>query len=399
MAKKTQSHKSYWPWWRWILIGLNTIALIISVILGWHYLKGGSITGCSGGSSCEQVLNSRWSTIAGTFPICGLAIGTYLALLVTGFFIGPDSDSSIRRLAWSVMLILCGAIVGSAIWFIIVQKWFIGSFCLYCMTIHITGLILSSLICWRAFMEFKHDPPTVNFQRFKTMGLASIGLIMAGGIAVCQTSITSRANFSSGHAENYLSPIDYRTAPMVGNGNASYKVMMLFDYKCPHCQKVHAMLNEVVKQYDDKLAFVLCPTPLNTQCNPYIPQDVEEFKNSCDLAKIGLAVWKVSHEAFYVFDSWMFRDEQGNTWQPRDLPAAKAKAVALIGLSKFDAAESDPWIQEYIQNCTQWYGQTIRNGKGGVPKLVFGTRWVIPEPKDVNDLTMILQKSLALPKP
>ena len=45
------------------------------------------------------------------------------------------------------------------------------------------------------------------------------------------------------------------------------------------------------------------------------------------------------------------------------------------------------------------YGQTIRNGQGGVPKLLFGTRWVIPEPKDVHDLTMILEKTLALPKP
>ena len=381
------------------MTALNIIALVLSAVLSWHYMHGGSMPGCGGGSPCEQVLNSRWSTIAGAVPVSGLATGAYLTLLVAVFFTGPGSDSSIRRLAWSVMLLLCGAIAGGAIWFIIVQKWFIGSFCRYCMTIHITGLLLSTLICWRAFIAFKHDPPTGNFQRFKTIGFAGIGLILAGGIAVGQISFTAPANFGTGHTENKLSTINYQTAPILGNRNAPYKVTMLFDYKCPHCQKIHSMLKEVVKQYNDKLALVLCPTPLETQCNPYIPQDIEAFENSCDLAKTGLAVWKASHEAFYVFDRWMFRNESGNVWQPRDLQAARAKAVELIGQSRFDAAGSDPWIQEYIRNCIEEYGLTMLNGKGGVPKLVFGTRWVTPEPKDANDLTMILQKTLALPKP
>jgi protein-disulfide isomerase len=345
------------------------------------------------------VLNSRWSAIGGTFPVSGLAIGAYLALLVAGFFTGPHSDAALRRLAWSVMLVLSGAIAGSAIWFIIVQQWFIGSFCRYCITTHITGLLLSALICWRAFIAFRHDPPTLNFQRFKTMGLAGAGLILAGGMAVSQISFTLPANSGTGDAAINLFPIDYRTAPMIGDRNALYKVIMLFDYNCPHCQKIHAMLKHVVKQYGNKLAFVLCPTPLNTQCNPYIPQDIAAFKNSCDLAKIGLAVWKASHDAFDVFDSWMFRDEPGSAWQPRGLPAARAKAVELIGQSDFDKAASDPWMHEYLQQCVQRYEQTTRNGKGGVPKLVFGTRWVIPEPNDVNDLIMILQKTLALPEP
>jgi uncharacterized membrane protein/protein-disulfide isomerase len=388
-----------WPWWRWILTGLNIVALVLTVILAWHYLKGGSMAGCSGESPCEEVLNSRWSTITGAFPISGLAISAYLALLVAGLFIGLDSDTPIRRIAWSAMLILSGAITGSAIWFTIVQKWFIGSFCLYCMTTHITGLLLSALIYWRAFTRFRHDPPNINFQRLKTIGLAGIGLLLSAGLAVFQISFTSSANLSIGQAGNNLSFTKYETAPMIGNRDATYKVTMLFDYNCPHCQKIHIMLNEVVKQYHDKLAFVLCPTPLNSQCNRYIPRDAEAFKNSCDLARISLAVWKAVPEAFNVFDSWMFRDDSVKPWRPRDLAAAKAKAVELIGEAKVSAASDDSWIQEYLQNCVQIYGQTARNGKGGVPKLVFGTRWVIPEPKDVNDLITILQEALAVPKP
>jgi hypothetical protein len=45
------------------------------------------------------------------------------------------------------------------------------------------------------------------------------------------------------------------------------------------------------------------------------------------------------------------------------------------------------------------YGQTIQSGKGGVPKLIFGSYWVIPQRGNAVDFVMILQKSLAVPKP
>ncbi len=63
-----------WPWWRWILTGLSTLALVLSAYLGWHYLVGGSMIGCGGESSCDQVLNSRWSAIGGILPVSGLAL-------------------------------------------------------------------------------------------------------------------------------------------------------------------------------------------------------------------------------------------------------------------------------------------------------------------------------------
>jgi hypothetical protein len=36
---------------------------------------------------------------------------------------------------------------------------------------------------------------------------------------------------------------------------------------------------------------------------------------------------------------------------------------------------------------------------GGIPKLVFGSHWVIPEPYNADELGVIIQKSLAMPRP
>ncbi len=389
-----------WPRWRWILMGLNLLALVLSIILSWHYLVGGSMIGCGGGSPCDQVLNSRWSIIAGILPVSGLAVGVYLAMLVASFFIGPATEAPIRRLAWCVMLILVGSVAGGAIWFTILQKWVIGAFCPYCMTTHITGLLLAVLIIWRAIKEFDNHSNDIPFIRpLPSLGLVLVGLVLAGILAACQVGFTPSSVYRDGESQENLPAIDYHAAPMVGSPDAPYVITLLFDYQCTHCQKIYLMLNEAIRRYSGKLAFALCPAPLSTKCNPYIPPDADAFKNSCELARIGLAVWVARREAFPAFENWMFTFESGDSWYPRSLETARAKAVELVGQAKFDTAWTDPWIGRYMETGIRIYGQTIQSGKGGIPKLIFGSRWVIPEPDNADDLIMILQNSLAVPGP
>jgi uncharacterized membrane protein len=415
---KEKTHiKQSLPKWRLILTGLNLLALALSIILSWHYLAGGQMVGCGGGSPCDKVLNSQWSVIAGMIPVSSLAVGAYFALLVAGFYIGTTTETAIRRMAWSVILILVGSIAGSAIWFTILQKWFIGAFCPYCMTTHITGFLLSVLVIWRATREIgnnikegskkgtgkvkniSQDTKIYLIRPLYIVGLVFIGLVITGMLAVYQINFTPSALYSKSESQYKLPTIDYHSVPMVGSPDAPYIVTLLFDYQCSHCQRMHFMLDEAIRTYKGKLAFALCPTPLNTQCNPYVTGNAEAFKNSCELAKIGLAVWLAHREAFPAFESWMFTFESGDLWRPRNLRTAKEKAVELVGQLKLDEALANPWIEQYMQKCIQIYGQTIVNGKGGVPKLIFKSGWVIPEPINAEDLIRILQKSLGVPMP
>jgi uncharacterized membrane protein len=431
----TRSRRS-WPWWRLLLIGLSALALVLSIYLGWHYLVGGSMIGCGGGSPCDQVLGSRWSAIAGVLPVSGLAAGAYLAILVASLFIGPATAAPDRRLAWGAMLILAGAAAGSAVWFTIVQTWIVGAFCPYCMATHIAGLLLAALVIWKAPVQFDHDlidAALTNPARAPNSRIASphepnaemgaeiatpvqavspasrrvmwrlplIGLALAALLAACQISVTPPAVYRGGESQGPLQAFDPRVGPLVGSPDALYIVTLLFDYKCPHCQQLHFMLDEAIRRYGGKLAFALCPAPLNSKCNPYIPRDVDEFRDSCELAKIGLAVWVAKREAFPAFEGWMYSLESGDRWRPRSLEAARVKAIELVGQSKFDSAQADPWIEQYVQTSIQIYGDTIPNDPHGnaLPKLVFGSRWVTPELYDANDLISILQVSLAVPVP
>jgi len=179
---------------------------------------------------------------------------------------------------------------------------------------------------------------------------------------------------------------------------SSALVALLFDYQCPHCQQMHFLLEEAIRRYHGRLAFALYPTPLSRQCNPYIERDTEAFKDSCELARIALAVWVAKRDAFPEFERWMFSHESGDFWRPRKLDVANAKAAESVGRAKFDAARTDPWIDRYLQASIRIYGNTIEGGNA-VPKLVFGSRWITPAPRDVDDLISILHDSLLVPKP
>jgi uncharacterized membrane protein len=420
--------RRFWPWWRWSLTGLSAVALALSAFLGWHHLVGGSVIGCGGGSPCDQVLKSRWSTIGGVVPISGLAAGAYLAILVASLSIGPTATAPVRRLAWGVMLLLASAAATSAVWFIVLQTFVISAFCPYCTATHISGLLLAALVIWRAPRERGHDlpdivpgvpssnaiagsaigapdecvhqaTPSAVIGPRPVAGLVLVGLAFAGILAAAQAVFKPPAVYLGGESQQNLPTIDPRAVPLVGSPDAPYVVKLLFDYKCPHCQQMHFFIDEAIRRYGGKLAFGLCPTPLDRQCNSHIPQDVDEFKGSCELAKVGLAVWVANREAFPAFDRWMFSFESGDRWQPRTLEVARAKAVELVGQARFDSARADSWIDRYMQTSIRIYADTIQSGNGAIPKLVFGSRWVIPDAQSADDLVLILQNSLAVPKP
>jgi protein-disulfide isomerase len=286
------------------------------------------------------------------------------------------------------------------------------------MATHTIGFLLAVVVIWKAFSESDIQSALISSKKQETenkdinthlaeqtsgrlrfLALPLMGLVLAGILATSQVVLNPSSTLQTGESQENTIGIDYKSVPFVGSPDAPYIINLLFDYKCPHCQKIHFMLDEVVQRYSGKVAFALCPTPLNPHCNPYIPQEADAFKNSCELAHIGLAVWVANSKVFPNFENWMFTYESGSRWRPRTLEATQAKAVELIGQAKLDAAMSSPWIDRYLQTCIEMYGQSLKSGKGGVPRMIFGSKWVIPEAYSADELISIIQESLGVPKP
>ena len=372
---------------------LGVIALILCIIMLRHSLAGGSLVGCSAGSSCDQVLTSRWSKILGMLPVSALAAGLYMAVLVcVGWLIFSDDEES-RSLVWKVLLLSAGAIMGSAIWFFVLQAGILHSFCKYCMATHSVGVILSLLIVLKA-------PKSSGLGLKQRLLPLCAGLVAAGLLAGVQILTTPENYYDEGTTEEPLPNAGYLDIPVLGDPDAEYVVELLFDYQCSHCRKVHLVLDEIVERYHGNLAFILCPSPLSPVCNPYVPRtDYDQFAGSCDLAKLALALWRVDHEAFRTFDSWLFSYEGDKCWYPRPVADARAYAESLVGAEALDRSLEDPWLFENLSVILEIFGRTTAQGKSGIPRMVSGSQWIIPEVTDAESLIEMLQTAFAIPAP
>jgi len=320
------------------------------------------LVGCGAGSSCDEVTGSRWSLLMGFLPVSALAVGAYLAMLICAIYLFFDFDTTVRKvfLGLSAMVFFC------CLWFIFLQAVKVKAFCPYCMTAHLCGMLAAVL----AFLSCRDLGG-------RTVGLAcGAGAVLAAVYMVFQLLTTPEYRAQAGHSDASLPIPDAAVSPVAGPVDAEHRVALLYDYRCSHCRVIHGFLDEAVSYFGGRVAFVLCPTPLSPQCNPYLPSGGEDlFEGSCDLARLALGLWKEDPEAFRVFDAWLFSDDGKGGWYPRSPSEAEAKARELSGGKPFD----EEWISAYLSRTLELFGRTTAKGRSGIPRLAGGSSWMIAE--------------------
>ena len=338
---------------------LCVIALVLSVILTVHSLSGMGLIGCGAGSACDTVTGSRWSLLMGFLPVSALAVGAYLALLICILYLFFDFDTTVRK----VLLGLAVAVFLCCLWFIGLQAVKMKAFCPYCMSAHVCGILTAIL----AFLS----------SRGLKMGRAlCAGAFVALAFMVFHALTTPAYRAQTGQSETVLPVPDAPESPVVGPVDAEHTVALLYDYRCSHCRTVHGFLDEAVRHFDGRVAFVLCPTPLSPECNPYIPAGGEDlFAGSCELARHALGLWKTDPEAFRVFDAWLFQADSEKGWYPRSPADAAEKALELAEGRPVDEA----WVSAYLSRTLELFGRTTNEGRSGIPRLATGSSWLIPE--------------------
>ena len=227
-------------------------------------------------------------------------------------------------------------------------------------------------------------------------GMFGAGVMLAAVLAVVQVATAPSFIYQKGSVEEPLPLVGAAGAPVIGDaGRAEVVIDILFDYQCSHCQKVHSMLPEVVSRLDGRVAFVLCPCPLSAKCNPYVPREDVRFEGSCELAKIGLAVFGVDPEAFAKYDAWMFEAGEDGWW-PRGAGEARAFAEGLVGAGRLAQAMESEWIYERLLQTYELFGRTSAGGQGGIPRFICGEQWVVPEAASAEELVGLLASEFGI---
>ncbi len=384
----------------WVTALLCAATLVLCFIMMSHSLNGSEMRGCTAGSSCDSVLSSRWAMIFNVIPVSAIAAGIYLAVMFCCVFINISGDAETKKLAWKVILVLSGAIIGSAVWLLIVQLLILDKFCPYCITTNSLGVLTSGLII---FLYLKRYSFFREFRKGAEKNFV-ICILIGFGLAIAMASIqmlsSENSKFSTGVVNNELPAIDVNDAPVIGDPEADYVVTMMFDYQCSHCRKIHRIAKEIVNRLDGQLALVLCPTPLSPECNRYMTMTEKDlFAGSCDLTRLALAVWRCNKSAFHKFDSWLFYDSDlGGKWVPRTVAEARIEAERLVGADALDAALSDFWIMEYMNVCFNLFGRTTSSRSGGIPRLIYDSKWMIPDAVNADEMSEILKKAFNIPE-
>ena len=371
----------------------KTAALLLCAaclaLAGWmlfHSLTGARMAGCGAGSGCDSVMGSPWAYVLGGVPVSLPAAVAYLLLALCLVFLGGETaeDRSLDRFLWPMMLVLGGAIVGAALWFCYLQLFVLHAFCKYCTLLHLLGILLAVLVLVAAPRKF------VWFV---------VGLLSAAVFAAVQV-YTRPVVYDEGRTEAALPSFVDGEIPVLGPQDAPDELTLLFDYQCIHCRRLHRVLPDLLEKAGGQYRIRLCPVPLSSACNPYIPAaGVDRFAGSCALTRDALAVWYARPDAYEAYWDYLLGGgpstaSTSSATSSGPAPAdAEARARALLG-DGFQAAVQDPRIDAYLRKVEELFGRTSNAEKSGVPRLIHGQNWLVPETDQADELLELIRLSL-----
>lgn len=180
--------------------------------------------------------------------------------------------------------------------------------------------------------------------------------------------------------------INMRQWPVLGNPDARYVVVEMFDYTCPHCRNMNRSMQGAFKHFKKDLAVVTLPVPLNSLCNDAVPVTGPRQVEACEIARIAIAVWRVKPEKFHYFNDWLFQPESG--WTAAE---ARRHASEVVGEKPLVEELSRPQAAAYITKLVEIYK---RAGAGTVPKLLFPKSTLVGEISSVEQLCRTIEREI-----
>ena len=171
--------------------------------------------------------------------------------------------------------------------------------------------------------------------------------------------------------------------PLIGSANARVIVAELFDYSCAHCRQMNRDLVIARAQFGNDLAVIALPVPLQSDCNPTVLQTPPEHRDSCELANLALAVWRVDPTQFADYHDWLCAAEPG-----RSAADARLEAERRVNAGALRAQLTGQIPGQYISRHIAIYQ---RAGEGTLPKLLSDAMTVTGNMSSAQSLCDTLQ--------
>jgi protein-disulfide isomerase/uncharacterized membrane protein len=341
------------------LTTLGSIASLISLYSHFVYAtKGaGHSTFCtlSATINCDAINASEWSSIVG-IPTALLAFGFFegamvisVALLVTG---SPILLSVLTLLSWCAF--------GASLFFGSISFFTLKTLCLSCAAIYLVSFLwalsLLSVKTERRFLQRIEEgiaslikaPFTVSHS--STLQRVASRWILTGVTSAFFTSVCAYFAFSlffppsviappvtgSTSSSYNESPPEFEEEPLplsneevqeqvekwkiakeetisLRSGDASFRelvendvgsidIVEFSDFECPACRRMAPVLEKLSKKHRGLLRIIYKQFPLDSKCNPHVPQPMHEFACvAASLARCGSEYGKLKESLTYLY--------------------------------------------------------------------------------------------------
>jgi uncharacterized membrane protein len=428
-------------WLAWVRVLLG-IAVLGAGYLAWVAIHHGPVAGCGPGSGCDKVLQSRWAYWLNV-PVSIPAVLVYAALFAATVLMQKRPGADDQRGAWAGMIGLSVIVAGAAVWFVGLQMFVIEAFCKFCLVAHACGFA-AAVLClkniplaadpdmpmWSSNPE-KRGVPRKVLPLLVVTGLAGVLVLVAGQLLVQKernmvkvfpgagtNAMKLAASVSSGRTSapaaqtasltnspnvhlvgprllslyngQFLFHLD--DVPLIGSPDASNVIVNLYDYNCPHCRLLHPILVETQRRLGNQLAIVCLPMPMDTNCNPYVPPNFPSFTNSCDYARLSLAVWWANRFVFPQYDDWLFSAEK-----PPPVEQVREYAAQLVGADQLQSALTNQWVEQQILKACYLHSVNWQAAGGpAMPQVIIGPAISVGPLNSPNHLLVLLEKYLGL---
>lgn len=341
------------------------------------------LAGCGPGSPCDRVMGSSWAYWL-EIPVSAPALVAYVSLFLSSLMIASGSARSSKP--WHVGFFFSVLVIAAASWFVYLQLGVIKSVCKFCTAAHLLSVTGSILFLLKA-------PKPALIQPRLRWGLGFAALVAFGSVVAGQKFAPHRTNIVSIY--NGTLRFDVREAPILGSAENGRYMVSLFDYTCPDCHEMHALLKAARERLTNSFSIISLPVPLDANCNPGIRVTRDKHKDACEYARIGMAMRKAGADLFAKYDEWFF----GHQGKIPTLEDARSQARTLAGPAAFEKALADPWVNEMIRQGISIYdknGAATRSYR--LPQIVVGDTVNIGPVANLDELLNLLQKRLPPPK-
>jgi uncharacterized membrane protein len=159
---------------RWTLRVLAWLAFGVSAYLAWHAVNQSSVAGCGVGdhNACDLVLSSSWSKWLFDIPVAVLGLACYASLAGLSVLLGLRIPGASRWINTAfVMLSIIAA--GASAWFIGLQVFAIGHYCVYCLVADVSGIAIGAIAVWST-ARWLHETRYIRRTRSAAAGIVAL---------------------------------------------------------------------------------------------------------------------------------------------------------------------------------------------------------------------------------